>query len=380
MPKMNRIFIRIIIILIIFHSLSVAGVLHIFGKQDGFLNLMGLDNENEYFDMSQAIIRGKPIMTIRTIGWPLFLIPFIHLFKATEVKQILFPVSFFNSLILYNICIILIAIITLRLTNNLKVAILAAILWTIFPWIVYFLTKVNPEYDYPGLSLSRLLCQMFMHFLTDGASVCFVLSAFYFFIISLNNKKSLWPIISGLSFAISVLIRPPNIALLSVVMFIYIKRKEFRKTSVFIITALIVFLPQFIYNWFASHSLLNLKTIIGFENRVVVGMGYGLPFYSMRFVPSNLIQIFQKFPFYILFILGLVSIIVIMTLIDLYRKAKLPFYILCLWILAYIFINGLYYDTAANLLRYAMPIIPALLICISIGTFRVISIKWKMSN
>lgn len=376
----NKTFTKIIILLIIFHSLSVTGILYVFGNQDRFPGLIGAENEEEYFNVSRAIIKGRPINTIRTIGLPLFFIPFIHLFKAVEMKQILFPVSFFNSFILYNISIILVAIIALRLTNNFNVSTLTVGLWTISPWLVYLFVKVKPAYDYLDLSLSRLICQMFMPISSDGISTFFVLLTVYLFIVFLNNKKPLCSIILGLNFAISILIRPQNIALLGVILFIYIIRKEVKKIFVFIISVLSALILQFIYNWFASGSLLNLKTITEFENMTALDIGYTLPFYSIRSIPYNLIYIYREFPLYALIIMGLISIILITVFIDLYRKARLLFYILFSWISSYLVVYGLHYSASTSLLRFMMPIIPAILIVISLGAFRIIDILYQKAK
>lgn len=374
MYDIKSITIKIIILLVIFHSLSGVLILYIFGSQAGFLNSLGAggEGEEEYFNISLGILKGKPIKTIRNIGFPLFFIPFIYMFKAVDLKQILFPYSFFNSLIVYNISIVLIAIIALKLSHSLRVSILSATLWTIFPWLVYFLAKVKPEYDYPGLSLSRLICQMFMYISNDGISTLFVLLTVYLCIIFLNHKKYLWSVLLGLSFAISVLIRIQNIVLLSVILFVYINRKEFKKFSVFIISAIFSFLPQFIYNWATLHSLSNLNFIIESLNTAALEDGYTSPFYSIKSIHYIFMNILQRFPLYIPVAVGLISIIVIFIFVNLYHKERLSFYILLFWILSYIMVYGLYYGSAPDLLRYMMPIIPAILILISFGAVRFI--------
>lgn len=361
------------------HSLSVLGVLYFFSKQENFLDSMGTENGQEYFDIARGILEEKTIKTIRTIGYPLFLIPFMNLFKAIDMKQILLPVSLFNSLILYNISVILVAIITLRLTSNLNISCLAATLWTAFPGLVYLFARVNPGFDYPGLALSRLMCQMFMHVANDGFSTFFVLLTAFLSVIFLDNRKVLYSIILGLSFAISVLIRPQNIALLLVILPIFIYRKKLKNLFLFFIPVLLTYMPQFIYNWNTSDSLLNLKTLIESENiTATMERGYAFSFYSLRSIPYILTRIWEKYPLYILVTLGLIGIIVIATLIGLFVKKRLSFYILSSWILSYLIIYGLYYDTANDLLRFMMPIIPALLIVISISVFRVISTLLKV--
>ncbi len=377
MLKINKIFIKIIIILIIFHSLYVAGIWYNFRSHDTFLNSVGVDDD-DYFSVSLAIMEGNPISTIRNIGLPLFFIPFIYIFKATNVNQILFPLSFFNSLILYNISIILLAIIALRLTGKIKASLFAAALWTIFPWLVYLLVKVKPGYDYPGLTLNRLTRQMFMHIASDAASTFFVLLTVYLGLVFSNkNKKSLWSIILGLCLGISILIRIQNIALLAVVLSIYIYRKEFKNLLVFMISALFILIPQFIYNWIALHSFLNLKTIIGFETIDALGTGCTSAPYSIRSIPYILRYISGEYPLYALVITAIIILISIVVFIDLYHKEKLSFYILSSWIVSYIIIYGLYYGTATDLLRYAMPIIPAMLILITIGIFRIVGARLK---
>lgn len=147
--------------------------------------------------------------------------------------------------------------------------------------------------------------------------------------------------------------------------------KSFKYIFLFLIIVLSGIMPQFIYNWIASGSLLNLETIIESETSVALEKGYTLPFYSIRSVPYILMQILQKYPLYILVTMGILSIIVVITLIDLYHKARLSFYILLSWILSYLIIYGLYYDTTISLLRYMMPIIPAVLIIVSVSVFRI---------
>ena len=366
MPNINRTFIKIIIVLIIFHTLSAIGVLTLFTNQYKILLSLSIENEAEYFNIAQGLINGKAIKTIRTIGLPLFFIPFIQLFRAVDIKQILVPVSLFNSLILYNISIILVALIALRLTNSLKIAIFTATSWTFFPWLVYLLVKVKPEYDYAGLSLGRLICQMFIYPPSDAISAFIVLLIVFLSIVFLEDKKTIFSFILGISFAISVLFRPQNIALLLLIASVFIKIKKLKSIFIFVITTLVIFIPQFIYNLAISGSIFNIKTVFDFENLTAREIGYPLPFYSVRSIPYILVSIHQRHTLYIVTSLGLISIVIVATLIDLYYKSRISFYLLISWILPYIIIYSLYNGTDHNILRFMMPIIPALLIIVSV--------------
>lgn len=365
-----RALIKVIIFCVLLHSISVIGILYFLKSQNRAPQSIVIWDNDEFFEIGRGIIQGKPAGTIHTIGWALILIPFIWLFKPLSMWQIFLPVLFFNSLILYNISIALVALIALKLTRNFKISYAVALLWTLFPWLVYFFVKIKPAYDYSDLSLSRLLYNQFLAVSTDSASTTFVFFTIYLFLIFLGSKKYIDIFLLSFIFAFAGLIRIQNLSLIALILPIYIIRGELKKSFLFVAASFFFFTPQLFYNWITSRSLLNIGRLVELETIDIVEYGYNGPFYSLKSIPYNLYILVRNFSFPVLLILGIIFILVVTALAYLFKKNRLSCAVLFLWVSSYLITYGLYYGLFYSFLRYLLPIVPAILIATTIGLFK----------
>ena len=92
--------------------------------------------------------------------------------------------------------------------------------------------------------------------------------------------------------------------------------------------------------------------------------------------PFLMQQIILKFPPVLLFSIFVILLVIIYTLFRLYRESRKDAIILILWILPYVLIYGNNWDFYNSILRFSMPIIPALIIIISIALRRYLWFPW----
>lgn len=332
-----------------------------------------LGDEDEYFKSAFSLARFKPVDSYRTLGFPILLLLFIWVSKANSFEQLLLPVAIFHACILAPIFIILIALIAKWLTKEWEIAILSATIWTIFPYLVYIFVHTNTSFcrDVPAM---RMAHQMWLQALSDPPSAFLVLLAIYVFLISLDKENIIFPLLTGISFGLAILVRPGNIGLAVLFFLFYLYKIKLKNLFLFISGSLFVALPQFIYNWHFYGSPIKLTTLFAYEKSYATELGhligYPLEAFSIKNFFFFIQQIILKFSSAFLLFLFIILLLIIYALFRLYRESPRVAIILILWILPYFLIHGNNWDFYNSILHFLMPIIPALIIIISIALRR----------
>lgn len=357
----------IIIILVIIRIAMAIALIYGFPEkgnyQEGYFYL---GDEESYFKLAFSLAKFKPIDSYRTLGFPILLLPFIWITQAESFQPLLLPVVIFHACILAPLSIILVALIAKKLTKEWRTAILSTVLWTFFPYLVYTLIHTNPSFceDVPAM---RIAHQMWLQALTDPPSTFLVLLAIYTFLIE-------YPVITGISFSFATMVRPGNIGLAILFLLFYLYKRKLKHLFLFISSSFLVAIPQFIYNWHFYGSPFKLTTLFIREKSYAAEASYlfgrTVDTFSIRNFFFSFQQIILKFPPVLLFSVFVIFLAIIYTLFKLYRKSPRVAVILILWILPYIFIYGSNSSFHESILHFLMPVIPALIIIISIALRR----------
>lgn len=371
---LNKKVVTILAIIVIIRITMAIALIYGFPEksnyQGGYFYLGG---EDEYFKLAFSLANFKPIDSYRTLGFPILLLPFIWITQANNPGQLFLPVAVFHSCVLAPIAIILITLIAKWLTKEWKIALLSAAIWAIFPYLVYIFVHTKPFFckDVPAM---RMAHQMWLQALSDPPSVFLVLLAISTFLISLDRVGIIYPFLTGISFSLATLARPGNIGLVILFSSLYLYKRKLKYLFLFISSTLLIAMPQFIYNWRFYGSPFKFTTFFTIEktyaSQFISLVGHSLPLFSAMNFLFFFKQIIAKFPPHILLFLFIALSIIIYTLFRLRRELPTASLILTLWILPYILIYGSCSYSYDSVLHYFMPIIPALIIIISIALRR----------
>lgn len=329
-----------------------------------------LGQEDEYFKLAFSLARFKPVDSYRLLGFPILLLPFIWLTKANNFGQLLLPVAIFHACVLAPISIILVALIAKRLAREWKVALFSATIWTFFPYLVCVFVHTNPLFcrDVPAM---RMAHQMWLQALSDPPSTFLVLLAIYTFLVSLDKKNISYPLLTGIFFGLATLVRPGNAGLAFLFLSFYLYKRKFKNLFLFISSGFFVAIPQFFYNWRFYGSpfkfttfFLTLRSYAAEDSRL---LGRSMDALSVKNFLFFLEQITFKFTPIFLWLIFIIFLVIIYTLFRLYRECRRDAVVLILWILPYLLIYGSSIYLYLSILHLLMPIIPALIIIISIA-------------
>ncbi len=201
-----------------------------------------------------------------------------------------------------------------------------------------------------------------------------VLLAIYTFLVSLGKRNLSYPILTGISFGLACLTRPTNAGLIVLFLLLYLYKKKLENLILFIGTAFFISIPQFIYNWYFYGHPLKFTTFFKIErsyaNEFIEMLGHSLPVFSINNFFFLLQQIVLKFSFVFLLLIFTIFLIIIYSLFRLYRESPEAAVVLSFWILPYLVIYGTYPYFYNSILHFLMPIIPALIIIISLALRR----------
>lgn len=149
--------------------------------------IMGGDEE-EYFKQAIGLAEFQKVdNACYALGFPLLLVPFIWIWQANTLRQILVPVMIFHSWILFGLSIILIALIAERLTKDRKIAIFSAGLWTFFPYFILILVSISGRIEIGGIWMAHY---MWTQVLSDPPSTFLIILSIYIYILFASRRRS----------------------------------------------------------------------------------------------------------------------------------------------------------------------------------------------
>jgi len=316
-------------------------------------------DEYLYFTLAKSLVDLRPVQSMYPLGFPMILAPLIYLFKATVPNDILIPSVVINALIMFNLSIILVALIAEKLTRNKLISLLSATLWTFFPYLS--LLMIN-RYEF-----IHLMC---VQELSDPPSMFFSVLATYIFLLSRERNGRLLAVLAGAMIGFASLIRISNLLLVAVFIFMLIYEKRFKNLAYVAVTAFLVFSPQLIYNSLFFGSPLAFGYQYYLEPGLIETGGHLV--FSLAYFPSFFARTIIQTP--LVFLSALLGSILLYT----YAKRKIETIMLLCWQLSYQVFYSFYWYSEWTMWRFIMPAIPAL--CVLASSFVLIFDERKVQS
>lgn len=328
-------------------------------------------DEINYFNLAKSLVNFSPIVNVANIGYPLFLAPIIYFTNAHNPVDIVKIIFIIQAFIFFSLAIVLVGLISFEIFSKRKLALLAAAIFTIYPYIFYGILKlanfsrIAPAFHY----------QMWINIGADYLSAVLIYFGFYLFIkkFKQNNLNLIGVAVIGALISVAALVRVVNIFYLPLIFIFLIWLKKYRASISFGITAFLVYLPQWIYNFYFFGSPLTYGyriPSIGFDSgSKIIGDWLSLNNTFLFFG-----RIWQNIPVFI-WILPAIILIVVAGFWKLFKQNKILSLILVFWMLLNI---GFYifFIAAQSQLRYFIPSIPPLIILLISGSYFIIK-SWQ---
>jgi hypothetical protein len=315
-----------------------------------------------YFEIAKGISLAKLGEWKYPLGYPLLLSIFTFIFKAKTWEDILIPVIILQGFVFASLSIILIYLITYKLTRNIGVSLFSAGLWTVFPYILYFSLFIHPKAII--LQSAHLPGQLWLQISSEPLSLTLTLLFLFIVLVSIEKRNIIYVILMGVLIGYLVLTRYTNIVFLSMILVLLIRRR-FNHALITLCIFLVIFSPQLVYNWVIFGSPFTT----GYElDRVELfkktfGVVYS-SYFSLNAPVVFIKQVIGKRP---LLVIPAVLLVLIMSIgwWFIYKKTKIKAFVLLLWILSYFIFNLFCVAFRTDPIRYLSPLYPAIIILAS---------------
>lgn len=315
-------------------------------------------DEDEYFTLAQSLIGGEDRESIKTIGYPLFLIPFIVITGAQDESELLRPLFLLHALFFFCLSILLVVLIGQFVFRSRKLGVLSAAIFTFIPYIFYaFFHNLKPYYAELGLYRGETTFQHinWLELTSDPLSAVLVFFCLFYFIDKLKKQDITlcWVIFLGLLLGFSAMVRIPNVLLMAVFGLALLFQKRIKQVVAFSLASLFALLPQFIYNWrlfgspfqfgYAEKTLSFGGTLLGAFSldRLLV-----VPFKGQQLIPG----------FWFLALAGLIFFIIGVR--YLWQKDKIISFIIVAFFICYSLFY-VSYEAGGIQLRFFIPVFPS---------------------
>jgi len=338
-------------------------------RLDGFRpNFSGsyFPDEVHYFQLAQSLAKFSPAPNVANLGYPLFLAPIVYFTGAAGPENIAKIVFIIQAFLFFSLAVVLVGLVSFEVFKNRKLAFAAAFLFTIYPYLLFgilklaYFPRVIPVFHY----------QMWIVIGADYLSALLLYFGFYIFIKKYNSGglNLFFASAAGAIIAVAALVRIANILYLPLIFLILIWFKKYRESIGFGIASFLVYLPQWIYNFYFFGSPLTYGYRIqelsghGLETKLLGG------WFSFKNVLIFFSKIWQNLPAFI-WILPILILILITGFWKLFKQNRVLALILVFWALLNI---GFYifFVASQSQLRYFIPSIAPLIILFISGVYK----------
>jgi hypothetical protein len=364
----KRRFAILLAVLVIIRLLMVAGFLaHIppATTYDGGKVGKTTGDEWWYYELANSLRDFSPAPSPYTIGFALWMIPFIVLFNTNEVYQVVQPMMLAHAALLFPLAIILVGLIGTEVFtcedagNNRRLGLLLAALFTAVPYLFYALFRdFGPYYGTVSRGVYQFVSIFWADITSDPLSTFLLILAFYLLLREFKEPRRPRLISLGLILGLAMMVRPTNAIAVALFGLALLGKRRFKDAVLFGGAALFAFVPQLIYDYIFYGSPLK----IGFYG--YYPSSWSPPPPGTRFSPLNvwhfLVMLNQHFPFWFLLLppalIGLFS-----GLAYFWRRDKVVAALLFLWPMVHVLFYGTYKSGLRNV-RYLLPTVPLFLI------------------
>ena len=315
-------------------------------------------DEIHYFELAQSFSKLAPIPSVANIGYPLFLAPIIYFTGAVDPIDIAKIVFVIQAFLFFSLAIVLVGLISFEILRSIKLALGAATLFTIYPYILFSILKLA---DFPRW-IPVFHYQMWINIGADYLSAIFLYLGFYLFIKKFNDSKIsfLSVAVIGALFGAAALTRVANILYLPLIFLVLIWLKKYRESIGFGFAAALVYFPQWVYNFYFFGSPFTY----GYRIQELSGHGLETKILGGWLSLSNVAIFFERIWLNLPALIWILPILIIILIIGFWRILKIEKHlaiVLLFWALLNIGFYIFFVD-AQSQLRYFIPSIPPLII------------------
>lgn len=334
-------------------------------------------DEVNYFNLAQSFAKFFPIPNVANLGYPLFLAPIIYFTGATGPEDIAKIVFIIQAFAFFGLAIILVALIGFEIFSaqggsapggkKRSLALIAAAIFTFYPYLLFAILKLA---DFPRW-VPAFHYQMWINIGADYLSAVLLYSGFYFFIKKFNNNKIgfLSATVIGALLAAAALTRVANILYLPLIFLILMWLKKYRESVVFGAVAFLVYLPQWVYNFY----FLGSPFTFGYRIQELSGHGLETKIIGGWFSLNNVAIFFERVWLSLPALIWVLPVLILILILGFWRLFKLEKYlaiILGFWALLNIGFYIFFVD-AQSQLRYFIPSIAPLIVLFLSGIIKV---------
>ena len=300
-----------------------------------------------YFNMAKSFAALSPINEKYPVGFPLLLTPLVLFFNPSVWQDLVMPVVMFHT-ILALISIYLVGYITKALTKRTYLSIFSALVWTLFPYLIYFLAGF---FNTAWLRNTYVSYAMWFAMLSDPSTAFFLLLNVYVYILSL--KKNQWALLSGIIAGITASIRVTSFMYAAVFALGYLLNRRYRNALLFIIAIAITLIPQFVYNVYFNKGLFAYGYTHEAERRELL--------FSVQYAGDFMVYLLSKH--HVIFWMCLVSAIILpVSVLYAFHAEKRQWAILLTLLYVHVVVYSTWWAFISDCIRYVLPIVPLVII------------------
>jgi len=315
-------------------------------------------DEIHYFQLAQSFAKLSPAPNVANLGYSLFLAPIVYFTGANSPIDIAKIVFIIQAFLFFGLAIILVALISFEIFKNRKLSLIAAALFTIYPYILFVILKLA---DFPRW-IPAFHYQMWIVIGADYLSAVLLYFGFYLFIKKYNSGSLnlFFASAIGAVIAAAALVRIANILYLPLIFLILIWIKKYRESIGFSLAAFLIYLPQLIYNFYFFSSPFTS----GYRIKELSGHGLETKILGGWFSFNNVSIFFERIWLNLSALIWILPVLILILVLGFWRLFKqekfLAVVLGCLVLLNigfYVFLVD-----AQSQLRYFIPSIPPLII------------------
>ena len=334
-------------------------------------------DEVHYFELAQSFANFSPVANVANIGYPLFLTPIVYFTGAAEPEDIAKIVFIVQAFLFFSLAIILVALISFEIFKNRKLALIAAAVFAIYPYVLFLILKLA---DFPR-PIPAFHYQMWIIIGADYLSAILLYFGFYLFIKKYNSGdlSLFFASAVGAIIAAVALTRVANILYLPLIFLVLIWLRRYWASIIFSVAAFLIYLPQWIYNFYFFGSPLTY----GYRIQELSGHGLETKIIGGWFSLNNVAVFFEKIWLNLPILIWILPIVIVILILGFWKifspygrspeggkQEKTLAIILASWALLNIGFYIFFID-AQSQLRYFIPSIPPLIILFISGTKRI---------
>ncbi len=300
-----------------------------------------------YFNMAKSFAAFSPIKEKYPIGFPLLLTPIVLLFKPAVWQDLVLPVVMFQTLLAL-ISIYLVGYITKALTNSTFISILSALMWTLFPYLIYFFAGF---FNAAWLRNTYVSYAMWFAMLSEPATAFFLLLNVYVYVLSL--KKNQWALPSGIIAGITASIRVTSFMYAAVFALGYLLNRRYRSAVVFIMAIVITLIPQFVYNFYFNEGLFVYGYTQEVERKEIL--------FSVQYAWDFMVYLLSTHQ--VVFGICLVSALILpISVLYAFQAQRRQWAIMLTLVYVHVIVYSAWWAFISDFIRYVLPIVPLAII------------------